>query len=122
MNPGDYPSPNSPIFGGGARWSGTDPDKYQPFHSNTQYDPDFSTDSYGLSDMEPSPTRAPAPPRRAAAAVATHSAAANASGSATKKKRTRQRTQKLPLSEKNEEFASARTNYNLDETEVLMRC
>ena len=103
------------MFGGGARWPGTEPDEYRPFNSNTQYGPDFSTDSYGLSDMEPSPTRAPAPPYG-------RSSSAAASGSATKKKRTKARAQKLPLPGINEEFAPGRTNYNPDESIVLMRC
>ena len=30
MNPGDYPSLNSPMFGGGAQWPGTDLDKNRP--------------------------------------------------------------------------------------------
>ena len=62
MNSGDFPNPNSPdgmsMFGDGAQWLGIDPDEYRPFDSNTQYNSDFNTDSYGLSDMEPSPTRA----------------------------------------------------------------
>ncbi|XP_047940201.1 uncharacterized protein LOC125187621 [Salvia hispanica] len=78
MDSGDYP--NSPMFGG-ARWPGTEPDEYRPFDNNAEYDPDFSTHSYGLSDMELSPHRP------------------SASGSASKKKRTKARAQKLPTTE-----------------------
>ncbi|XP_047965699.1 glutathione S-transferase T3-like [Salvia hispanica] len=74
--------------------AGTEPDEYLPFDTNAEYDPDFSTDSYGLSDMEPSPRRPSAPRGRPAAP-----SAAAASGSATKKKWTKAQAQKLPTTE-----------------------
>ena len=119
MNPGDYPSPNSPMFGG-ARWPGTEPDEYRPFDTNAQYDPDFSTDSYGLSDMEPSSNRTPAAP--AAAPRGRSAAHAAVSGSATKKRRPKARAQKLPQMAMCEEFAPGRTNYAAYEFFVLTRC
>ena len=82
---------------------------HSQIHTNTEYDPDFSTDSYGLSDLEPSPHR----PSVAAAAT---------SGSATKRKRTKARAQKLPTTKVCEEFAPGRTNYSYPESIVLTRC
>ena len=58
--------------------------------------------------MEPSP--------RAAAA------AALASAHKERKKRNRHKAQKLPPSEKNEEFAPGRTNYNPEEIVLLTKC
>ena len=112
MDSRDYP--NSPMFGG-ARWPGTEPDEYRPFDTNAEYDPDFSTDSYRLSHMEPSP-------HRPSATAAPRGRPAAASGSATKKKRTKARAQKLPSTEVCEEFAPGRTNYSDTESIILTRC
>ena len=101
MNPDDFPNLNSPngvpMFGGGTRWPGTDHDEYWSLYTpgsiesnwepNTEYDSDFNTDSYGLSDMKSSPARA------------------SASATKERKKRTKYRDQKLSPPENNEEFS-----------------
>ena len=116
MNPSEFPNPNSPdgtmMFGGGARWPGTDPDDYRPFDSNPQYDPNFNKDSYGLSDMEPSPTRPRT--RRCRRRLGLRPKE--------RKKRNRHRAYKIPPPDVNEEFAPGRTNYNLQESILLTKC
>lgn len=113
MNPGDFQNLNRPegmpMFNcGAARWSGHEPNEFRPFDildsvesnfdPNTQYGPNFTTDSYGLDGMEPSPA------------------------SKSRMKMVKVKAKRLPRVVENDEYPPRRHNYTDEETILLTRC
>ena len=129
MDPSQYPSPNNvdddmPMFGGGggggARWPGHEDYRVETpgsvgstFVSDSEFDPFFGTEEYRVEDMEPSCGQPPAPVRPPPK----------------KGKKKMARKEKLPSvpvpvphDEPNEEYATGRTDYELDEYLKVAQC
>ena len=121
MDPTQFPNPHNvdddmPMFGGGgggggARWP--DHEDYRvetpgsvgsTLVSDSEFDPFFDTDAYRVEYMEPSCGQppAPAPPPRRRKKMA-------------RKEKASSVPVPLPSDEPNEEYATGRTNYELEE-------